>query len=390
MPDTERPSSTAEPQSTPSLPAPLGAEKLRDSGESVFSRWLRTVFGWRSGSTRADLKEVLEESPPSELGFSPEEGTMLKNILGLRERRIHDVMVPRAHIIAVQQDIPLGELVKVFEKAGHSRLVAFNDTLDDPVGMVHIRDLIAFMTARATTAPKPKPRRRKKSPEGGDKPLPEPAADRSADKTIPGTLDLSAIDLAMPLVKTKIIRPILFVPPSMPVIDLLAKMQATRIHLALVVDEYGGTDGIVSIEDLVELIVGDIEDEHDDDESPGILRQPDGSFVADARASLEDVIEAVGKGFDVGEALNNVDTLAGYLVSKVGRVPVRGELVPGPSGFEFEVLDADPRRVKKVRIHRGKGRRNDRPRELPAPGQTTEGAPAPAQDSPPGKSPQQP
>ena len=143
----------------------------------------------------------------------------------------------------------------------------------------------------------------------------------------------------------------------MPAIDLLAKMQATRIHLALVVDEYGGTDGIVSIEDIVELIVGNIEDEHDDEEAPGILKQSDGSFVADARASLEDVIAAVGKGFDVGEALNNVDTLAGYLVSQVGRVPVRGELVPGPGGFEFEVLDADPRRVKKVRIHRGKNNR---------------------------------
>src|SRR5688572_11943937 len=166
MPDTERPSDTAEPQSPTNLPATVGAARLRDNGDGLFSRWLRTLFGWRAGSTRADLKEVLEESPPSELGFSPEEGTMLKNILGLRERRIDDVMVPRAHIVAVQQDIPLGELVKVFENAGHSRLVAYNDTLDDPVGMVHIRDLIAFITARASIAPKPKPRRRKKAAEG--------------------------------------------------------------------------------------------------------------------------------------------------------------------------------------------------------------------------------
>jgi CBS domain containing-hemolysin-like protein len=386
MPDTEPASEAAEPQSTSNLPATIGGSRLRDPGENLFSRWVRTMFGWRSGSTRADLKEVLEDSAPSEHGFSPEESTMLKNILGLRERRIDDVMVPRAHIIAIQQDIALGELMKVFEKAGHSRLVAFDDTLDDPVGMVHIRDLIAFMTARASTGRKQKSRRRKK--------LPEDAAEQSppeepVEKKQPGMLDLGAIDLAMPLSKAKIIRSILFVPPSMPAIDLLAKMQATRIHLALVVDEYGGTDGIVSIEDIVELIVGDIEDEHDDDEAPGILRQPDGSFVADARASLEDVIEAVGKGFDVGEALNNVDTLAGYLVSQVGRVPVRGELVPGPSGFEFEVLDADPRRVKKVRIHRGKSKRNERPRELPAPPQQKPSPPSP-QDQRPGKSPQQP
>ncbi len=371
MPDTEqRPSDPAEPQSPSNLPATLGTGKASDGGDTVFSRWLKSLFGWRSGSTRADLKEFLEGSVPSELGFSPEEGTMLKNILGLRERRIDDVMVPRAHIIAVQQDIALGELVKVFEKAGHSRLVAFNDTLDDPVGMIHIRDLIAFMTARAAVAPASNARRKKPRPAG---------------------LDLGAIDLSMPLIETKIIRPILFVPPSMPAIDLLAKMQATRIHLALVVDEYGGTDGIVSIEDLVELIVGDIEDEHDDEEAPGILRQSDGSFVADARASLEDVIEAVGKGFDVGEALNNVDTLAGYLVSQVGRVPVRGELVPGPSGFEFEVLDADPRRVKKVRIHRGKSKPSERPRELPAPSQTKPASPTNGSpDSGPGKGPQQP
>jgi CBS domain containing-hemolysin-like protein len=391
MPDTEqRPSPPAEPQSTTGLPATFGATKPRDNSEGAFSRWVRTIFGWRSGSTRADLKEFLEGSVPSELGFSPEEGTMLKNILGLRERRIDDVMVPRAHIVAIQQDIALGELVKVFEKAGHSRLVAYDDTLDDPVGMVHIRDLIAFMTARASTAPKPKPRRRKKAP-ATETPPPEEAAGKRADKITDGMLDLSAIDLTMPLSKTKIIRTMLFVPPSMPAIDLLAKMQATRIHLALVVDEYGGTDGIVSIEDLVELIVGDIEDEHDDEKAPGISRQADGSFVADARASLEDVIEAVGKGFDVGEALNEVDTLAGYLVSQVGRVPVRGELVPGPSGFEFEVLDADPRRVKKVRIHRGKSKPSDRPRELPAPSPVKPASSASAsQDNGPGKGPQQP
>jgi len=328
---------------------------MRDHGEGVFSKWLRMLFGLRPSSTRADLKEVLEESTPADLGFSPEEGTMLKNILGLRERRIDDVMVPRADIIAVQQDIQLGELMKMFENAGHSRLVAYNDTLDDPVGMVHIRDLIAFMTAHAAVSPTTNARRKKPKPAG---------------------LDLAAIDLAMPLSEAKIVRPILFVPPSMPAIDLLAKMQATRIHLALVVDEYGGTDGIVSIEDIVELIVGDIEDEHDDEEAPDILQQADGSFVADARASLEDVIAAIGNGFDVGEALNEVDTLAGYLVSRVGRVPVRGELVPGPEGYEFEVLDADPRRVKKVKIHHGTSPRLEASQDLQTAPQAPSTSPA--------------
>jgi CBS domain containing-hemolysin-like protein len=140
----------------------------------------------------------------------------------------------------------------------------------------------------------------------------------------------------------------------MPAIDLLAKMQATRIHLALVIDEYGGTDGLVSMEDIVELIVGDIEDEHDEDVEHRVVRQPDGSFLADARASLEEVMALVGAEFDVGEATEEVDTLGGYLATRIGRLPVRGELVPGPGPFEIEVLDADPRRVKRVKIHRSK------------------------------------
>jgi CBS domain containing-hemolysin-like protein len=173
---------------------------------------------------------------------------------------------------------------------------------------------------------------------------------------LPANLDLKAVDLSLALSATKITRELLFVPPSMPVIDLFAKMQATRIHLALVIDEYGGTDGIVSIEDIVEQIVGEIEDEHDEDVTPSVVRQPDGSFVADARAGLDDVTGTVGAEFDVGDAAEDVDTIGGYLVTKLGRVPVRGELVPGPSEFEIEVSDADPRRVKKVRIYRAKDR----------------------------------
>jgi CBS domain containing-hemolysin-like protein len=142
----------------------------------------------------------------------------------------------------------------------------------------------------------------------------------------------------------------------MPAIDLLAKMQATRIHLALVIDEYGGTDGLVSIEDIVEQIVGEIEDEHDTDAAPTVVAQRDGSFISDARASLEEVTKLVGTEFEVGEAAEDVDTLGGFLATRIGRVPVRGELVPGPGPFEIEVLDADPRRVKKVRIHRGRRR----------------------------------
>src|SRR6476620_8900470 len=338
MPDSDSSISSGTPFEPRNLPVPVPPAQ---EGENWFVRALRTLFGWKSGSARADLKDILDVMSPGESGFSPEEGRMLKNILGLRERRVGDVMVPRADIVAVQQDINIGELVRVFEGASHSRLVVYNDTLDDPVGMVHIRDLIAFMTARAAVDPEKNAKRKKPLPAG---------------------LDLKAVNLARPLSATKIVREILFVPPSMRVIDLLARMQATRIHLALVVDEYGGTDGLASIEDIVEQIVGDIADEHDEDATPEITQLPDGSFVADARAKIEDVIATVGNALDVGDAIDDVDTIGGYLVTRAGRPPVRGEIVPGPDLFEFEVLDADPRRVKRVRIIRLKERR-ERPRE---------------------------
>ena len=169
----------------------------------------------------------------------------------------------------------------------------------------------------------------------------------------------------MPLKTTKIARDILYAPPSMPALDLLAKMQATRIHLALIIDEYGGSDGLVSMEDLVELIVGDIADEHDEAETAAVTRQSDGSFIATGRASLDDVRAVIGEEFDVGEAAQDVDTLGGYLVMRAGHVPVRGELVPGPATFEAEVLDADPRRVKRVKIYRSKDRRPGGTRDLP-------------------------
>jgi CBS domain containing-hemolysin-like protein len=321
------------------LPAvvPRAAEAAPDR-ENIFARLARALFGWRSGTTRADLEVVLEAAVPGETGVSPAERKMLMNILALRERRIEDVMVPRADIVAVHQDISLGELIKVFQIAAHSRLVVFNDTLDDPIGMVHIRDLIAFMAVRAAVD-----------------------ADKNAKRKKPlaSGLNLKAVDLAMPLSSTGIARTMLFVPPSMPALDLLAKMQTTHIQLALVVDEYGGTDGLVSMEDIVEEIVGEISDEHDEDAKPSVIRQADGSFVADARASLDDVVAAIGPEFDVGDAAKEVDTLGGYMMAQGGRLPLRGELVSGPKGFEIEVLDSDPRRIKRVRIHR----RKDRPIE---------------------------
>jgi CBS domain containing-hemolysin-like protein len=349
-------------RSEPTLPEHRGLPALvpepnEPQAEGLLTRIMRILFGWKAAATRADLELVLTAEQP-ESGFSPEEAAMLKNILGLRERRIEGVMLPRADIVAVQQDIALGELIRIFESAGHSRLVVYNDTLDDPTGMVHIRDFVAYMAARAsqhaTAAPREKPA----------------ASD----------LNFGDIDLAMPLAAAKIVREILYAPPSMPCLDLLAKMQATRIHLALVIDEYGGTDGLVSMEDLVELIVGDIADEHDEREKPPLTRQSDGSFIANGRASLDDVRAMIGDEFDVGEAGHEVDTLGGYLVIRAGHVPVRGELVPGPAQFEAEVLDSDPRRVKRVKIYRRQDRRPAAARDgaIPARAAAAAAAPRPA------------
>ncbi len=336
------------------LPVPVRhGEVMRPSAEMWLWRALRTLFGWKSGSARADLEGVLEASAPGdETSFTTVERTMLRNILHLHERRIADVMVPRADIVAVKRDISLAELMGVFESAGHSRLVVYDETLDEPEGMVHIRDLLAFITARAKVDPQVNAKRKKPFPAG---------------------LDLRTVNLAMPLQETEIVRKLLYVPPSMPAIDLLAQMQATRIHLALVVDEYGGTDGLVSIEDIVEQIVGEIDDEHDSDEPPSIVRTGENSFIADARASLDDVRSVIGENFIDDDADDDVETLGGYLVSKVGRLPVRGEIISGPGDYEVEVLDADPRRVKRLRIGprrerpAPRGRRTEGPAELPPP-----------------------
>jgi CBS domain containing-hemolysin-like protein len=332
-----------DPNEHDNLPAVI-EPPLEHGEEGWLTRTMRILFGWKAASTRADLEQVLTAEQPQS-GFSPEEATMLKNILGLRDQRIESVMVQRADIVAVQQDITLGELVRVFEGAGHSRLVVYNDTLDDPTGMVHIRDLIAFVASRAAR---------------------DPITAAQGKASPAAVLNLANVDLTLPLVSAKIVREILYAPPSMPALDLLAKMQATRIHLALVIDEYGGTDGLVSMEDLVEIIVGDIADEHDEAEMPAATRQSDGSYLANGRASLEEVRAALGDEFDVGDAAQEVDTLGGYLVMKAGHVPVRGELVRIPEPFEAEVLDADPRRIKRVRIYRRKEPRPGTARELPA------------------------
>jgi CBS domain containing-hemolysin-like protein len=301
-----------------------------ESGRGL-SHWLGHFLerlGMRSGATiREDITEALaqddENGQSSDL--SAQERAMLSNVLSLRERRVGDVMVPRADIIAVPADATLDELLALFRTAGHSRLPVFDDSLDDPRGMVHIRDFLEFIAERGLV---------------------------DAGAQTPTLHDLSTVDLKMTLGAAKILRPVLYVPPSMPAVDLLVKMQATRTHIALVIDEYGGTDGLVSIEDLIEIVVGDIEDEHDLDEAPTIVPIDDDRFTADARATLADLKEATGIDLSETEVAEEIDTLGGLIVTLAGRVPAAGEIIEGPEGLSFEVVEADPRRVKRLSIQR--------------------------------------
>ena len=243
--------------------------------------WLSALFRQKNGSSlREDLTDALAESAPDAEVFSPAERAMLNNILRLREVRVEDVMVPRADIEAVEISITLGELLNVFEQSGHSRMPVYAGTLDDPRGMVHIRDVLAHIT-RA----------------GRDK----EAGETRKQPAGPAPLDLATVDLGRSIGELDLIRTVLFVPPSMLASDLMARMQAARTQMALVIDEYGGTDGLASLEDIVEMVVGDIEDEHDENE-PLITQAGDGIYVVDAKVEIDDVAKMIGGGFLAGRA----------------------------------------------------------------------------------------
>src|SRR5882672_3762052 len=249
--------------STPvSVPRPLLGE--------IAARLAQAVRGLRKDSTmRESLEEVIEESERETQDLSSQERLMLANLLTFGELSVSDVMVPRADIVAVEEQTPFAEAVALFREAQHSRLPIYRETLDDPLGMVHIKDIVALVEI------------------GTDGQLHWP-----------------------PTSISKLKREVLFVPAAMPALDLMMKMQATRIHMALVIDEYGGTDGLVTIEDLVEEIVGDIDDEHDVDQTPEIVARPDSKFDADARVSLEDFKERTGIDLTKMETEEDVDTLA--------------------------------------------------------------------------------
>ncbi len=286
-------------------------DQSRSDESSLVGLWsrLRGRFRGRNGdnSLRDTIEEIIEETEREEqadISIGSHERVMLGNILKLRHLTAYDVMVPRADIAGVDISAPLEEVIAVTSGKGHSRVPVYRGNLDDVVGFVHIKDVLAAVKSE-----------RKFSLAG-------------------------------------LTRGVLFVAPSMRVLDLLLQMRLSRVHLALVVDEFGGTDGLITIEDLVEEIVGEIEDEHDTDSGPRLVRWPDGSLVADARVDVDEFEEAFGQVLTQEEREEDIDTLGGLVATIAGRVPARGELILHSSGVSFEVMEADPRRIKRLRVRR--------------------------------------
>ena len=296
---------------------------------------LRTKLGLTGPQTLRDTLEGVLKAPDTNAVFTDAERGMLSRLLRFGASRVDDIMVPRADITALDETEPLSELLRTFNEAGVSRIPLFRETLDDPRGMIHIKDLFRWLMA-----------------EGGiDAPVAAGPAQPEGTAQSLVMLDLSKIDLTRPITAAKIRRQILYVPPSMPAADLLIRMQSSRNHMALVVDEYGGTDGLVTIEDLVEQIVGDIEDEHDEAEERNIISDPKQGLIASARTPIAELEQHLKVKLHNDDDDMEVDTIGGLVFSQLGRVPARGELIRHASGVEFEVLDADPRRVKKLKIH---------------------------------------
>jgi CBS domain containing-hemolysin-like protein len=269
--------------------------------ETLSRLWHRPTTEETLGEAIAGIIEERAEEQGEAATINADERLLIANVLKLRDVTVHEIMVPRAEIVAADASLKLPELLTMMTREAHSRMPVYRGTLDDAIGFVHIKDVLAHMNEGAS------------------------------------------FDLG------KIVRRALIISPSMRLLDLLLEMRFTRTHLALVIDEYGGIDGLVSIEDVVEEIVGDIQDEHDVD-SPAMIVRPDGTLLADARTRLDDFESGVGEVLTPEEREGEEMTLGGLLTRIAGRVPARGEIIRHSSGVEFEIVDADPRRVRRLRI----------------------------------------
>jgi magnesium and cobalt transporter len=285
-------------------PPQIGGQPEPDHPFARLRNFFRLIRRPRNGeSARETIDEMIEEPAADDpRPLSGHERVLIGNILKVHDQTAADVMVPRVDIVALDIETPFPELVKCMVEQGHSRVPVYRETLDDVIGFIHVKDVLG------------------------------PVAERRETKLAP------------------MLRKVLFVAPSLPILDLLVQMRQARTHIAVVVDEFGGIDGLVTIEDLIEEIVGEIEDEHDVADGPSLVERTDGSLIADARTPIEKLEEHQGTRLRPIGDQEEVDTLGGLVSSLAGRVPKRGDVIAHPSGIEFEVLDADPRRVKRLRV----------------------------------------
>lgn len=275
----------------------------------LLQRWTRIFARGKLGSAEA-VEEALREREENGGQMELAHKDLILRAAHFDQLKVADVMRARAEIVAIEAGATLGEAARVFAESQHSRLPIYGEILDDPHGFVHVRDVLALLSPNEA-----------------------------------GVADAQFEDRSLQRIR----REILFVPQSMTLARLFLRMQSSRIHLALVVDEYGGTDGLVSMEDLVEQIVGAIDDEHDVD-SALVLERPNGAFEADGRAQISELEEKLGKTLALPDHEDEFDTAAGLAVALASRLPQRGEILRHPAGFDVEIVDADPRRVKRIRI----------------------------------------
>ncbi|RZO93243.1 MAG: HlyC/CorC family transporter [alpha proteobacterium HIMB114] len=270
---------------------------------NIISKLIKKInFLGNNQSLRDSIKDVIDEKSNEEsqnIDLSSKEKSILSNILSINKLKADDVMIPRASIIAIPQDSSFQNIIDTIDKESHSRMPVFRKDLDDVLGMIHIKDIIKFSGSNYN------------------------------DFNI-----------------KKIMRDVLFVPPTMPVMNLLLKMQATKLHMALVIDEHGGTDGLITIEDVIEEIVGEIEDEHDKDDDFNFKKIDSNTFEAKAEMTLDDFNHES----NLSIVEENADTLGGYIFSKINRVPYAGEVIKVDNTYQFEIIEADPRKIKKIRI----------------------------------------
>jgi magnesium and cobalt transporter len=275
---------------------------IKSKKDGVIKKLAKFLFySSEQGNLRESIQDAIEESSnDAGSNLTSKEKTILENILTINKLKAYDIMVPRADIICASHNASFDDLIKIINAESHSRIPIYRKDLDDVLGMIHIKDLIKLTS-----------------------------------KEMQNNFDLKSL-----------LKEVLFIPPSMPVLNILLKMQSTKLHMALVIDEHGGTDGLVTIEDLVEEIVGEIQDEHDNEEITEFKKINDTTFIADAKMELSEFQKKTGIIFNSV----TIDTLGGYVFSMINRVPQKGEIIKSDPAYTFEILDADPRKIKILKI----------------------------------------